>query len=113
MGAKLDVRNAAKKCIGSIDEVSKIDGESQYLKLRGWVFDPLQNKVPEYALLIDEVDTVYGVVLTGGDRKDVADAINSNARYSGAKGYLWSDTDVRALKIFVPDSACLVDVVLK
>ena len=110
---KLNVGNAADTCKGAIDVVSTIDGDSQYMKLRGWIFDPVQNKVPAYALLIDAVGAVYGVVLTGDDRKDVADAINSHARYSGAKGYLLADAKDKALKIFVPESDCFADVVIK
>jgi hypothetical protein len=110
---KLDVGNAADTCKGAIDEVSTIDGDSQYLKLRGWIFDPVQNKVPAYAWLVDGVGAVYGVVLTGDDRKDVAEAINSHARYSGAKGYLLTDAHDKALKIFVPESDCFAVVVIK
>jgi hypothetical protein len=110
---KLNVGNAPYSCKGAIDEVSTIDGDSQYMKLRGWIFDPAQNKVPAYALLIDAVGAVYGVVLTGDDRKDVADAINRHARYSGAKGYLLADAKDKALKIFVPESECFAHVVMK
>ncbi len=109
----LKVGNAAETCKGAIDEVSIIEGDSQYLKLRGWIFDPDQNKVPAYALLVDGVGGVYGVVLTGDDRRDVAEAISSHARYSGAKGYLLADAQLTALKIYVPESACLASVAIK
>jgi hypothetical protein len=110
---KLGVMNAADTCRGAIDEISKIDGESQYLKLRGWIFDPVQKKVPPYALLVDAVGTVYGVVLTGDDRMDVANAISPQARYSGAKGYLLTDAQDKTLRVYVPDSACLANVDIK
>lgn len=110
---KLDVVNAADTCRGAIDEISKIDGESQYLKLRGWIFDPVQNKVPPYAFLVDAVGTVYGVVLTGDDRMDVANAISPKARYSGAKGYLLIDAQDKTLRVYVPESACLANVNIK
>jgi hypothetical protein len=109
---KLVVGNVTKGCRGSIDEVSKIDGDTKYLKLRGWVFDPVQNKVPEYALIVDVDGTVYGVILTGDERKDVADAINQKARDSGAKGYLLSDALGKVLQIFVPENDCLANVVI-
>ena len=110
---KLNVGNVTDTCKGAIDVVSTIDGDSQYLKLRGWIFDPVRKKVPSYALLVDGVGTVYGVVLTGDDRKDVAEAVNSHARYSGAKGYLLADAQLTALKIYVPESACFAAVVIK
>lgn len=110
---KLDVANVAKSCRGSIDDVSTIDGDSQYLKLRGWIFDPVQNKVPEYALLVDDVGIVHGVVLTGDDRTDVANAISPKARYSGAKGYLLTDAQDKTLRVYVPESACLANVNIK
>jgi hypothetical protein len=105
---KLAVGSAADLCKGAIDEVSKIDGESQYLKLRGWIFDPLQNKVPEYALLVDAEGTVYGVVLTGNDRKDVANVIHDKARYSGFKGYVLREVGDRTIGIFSPSSICIL-----
>ena len=110
---KVDVGNAAENCRGFIDEVSKINGESQYLKIRGWIFDPVQKKVPPYALLVDAVGTVYGVVLTGDDRMDVANAISPRARYSGAKGYLLTDAQDKSLRIYSPESACSANVNLK
>lgn len=103
---KLVVGNAADPCRGAIDEVSKMDGNSQYLKLRGWIFDPVQNKVPEYALLVDAVGTVYGVVLTGDDRKDVANVINNKARYSGFKGYVLREVGEQTINILSPLSIC-------
>lgn len=110
---QLNVGNAGDPCNGAIDEVSTIDGDSQYLKLRGWIFDPIQNKVPEYALMVDAEGTVFGVLLAGFDRMDVANAISPKARYSGAKGYLLSGARSKELRIFVPDSTCLVVVSLK
>lgn len=112
-GAKLDILNVAKVCMGSIDEVLKINGESQYLKIRGWIFDPVRNKVPEYALLVDTLGTVYGVVLTGDDRKDVANEINSNARYAGFRGYLWAHAQDKVVKIFVPEKKCASSVFIE
>jgi hypothetical protein len=112
-GTKLDVLNSAEVCMSSIDEVLKIDGESQYLKLRGWIFNPVRNKVPEYALLVDTVGTVYGVVLTGDDRKDVANAINSKARYAGFRGYLWAHAQDKVLKILVPEDKCASSIFIK
>lgn len=91
IGTKMDINDVAEACMGSIDELSKIDGEFQYLKLRGWVFDPVLKKVPEYALLVSSTGTIYGVVLTGDERKDVADAVNSQARYAGFRGYMWAN----------------------
>lgn len=110
---KLDIVNATNMCRGSVDEILKIDGESQYLKLRGWVFDAVKNKVPEYAFMVDDVGTVYGVVLTGDDRMDVAKAISPKARYSGAKGYLLTDAQDKTLRVYVPESACLANVNIK
>jgi hypothetical protein len=110
---KLNIGNIKDPCQGVIDEVSRIDGDSQYLKLTGWVFDSVNNRVPEYALLVDGVGDVYGVLLTGGDREDVVDVISRTARYSGAKGYLLSDSYDKKLKIFVPESGCLTSAVVQ
>lgn len=107
---KLDIVNATDTCRGAIDEIGKIDGELQYLTLRGWIFDPVLNKAPEYAYLVDSVGTVYGVALTGFDRMDVTNAISPKARYSGAKGYLLTDAQDKALRVYVPESACLANI---
>lgn len=112
-GNKLDGQNVTEICMSAIDEVLIINGESQYLKIRGWIFDPVRNKVPEYALLVDAVGAVYGVVLTGDDRKDVANAINSNARYAGFRGYLWADAQDKVVKILVPENKCAPSIFIK
>ena len=112
LGAKLNVEAAGDTCKGAIDEISKVDHDKKYLKVRGWIFDQLKIKVPEYALIVDNAGTVQGVLLTGDDRKDVEKVINSKAHYSGAKGYLLSNAVNNRIKLFAPESKCLVDILI-
>ncbi len=112
LGSKLNVEIAADTCKAAIDEITKIDHDPKYLKIRGWIFDQVENKVPEYALIVDNAGTVQGVLLTGDDRKDVEKIINSKVHYSGAKGYVFSNAVSNRIKLFVPESKCLVDILI-
>lgn len=111
--SKITFSNSVKTCQGSLDELSNIDGDKDYLKIRGWIYDSLHEKIPDYALVVDQSGSVFGVFLTGDDRMDVANAIAPKARYSGAKGYLLPDAKDKALKIYAPESGCVVPVAIK
>ncbi len=107
----LDIDNNAKTCEGAIDEVSKIDGDSQYLKLKGWIFDSMKNEVPEYGLIVNEFGAVHGIVLTGVKRINIANTINEKALYSGMEGYIFYASKFDKLKIYNPDSNCLLPII--
>lgn len=93
-------------CQGSLDEVHPIEEESNYLRLRGWVYDPIRNLVPTSVFIVDEKGVVRGVAFTGQARPDVADAIDPAAGYSGFKGYVQADVQGMSLKFIDPESGC-------
>lgn len=89
MGTQLKYRNKPLgSCVGNYDSTLIIEGESNYLKINGWIFNSKMNKAPDVAVIINESGHVYGYVLTGWKRLDVSNAIGKNAEFSGFKGYL-------------------------
>lgn len=110
---KIEIGSAVDTCKGVIDEVLKIEGDSQYLKIRGKFFDEIKRKVPEYALLIDADDFVYGVLLMDGYRKNPNNIVDHNSLNSGFEGYLLLSAIDGALRIFVPAKSCTTIINIK
>lgn len=78
-------------CIGKINDVQIIEGDSRYLQVRGWMLNPSNLSVPQSISFIDSQGLVVGIALTGQSRKDVAAEINLPVVNSGFKGYLRAD----------------------
>lgn len=78
-------------CQGSVDETHEIQGESRYVRIQGWIFQPDQKKVPQPVHILDQDGLVVGYALTGQPRPDVKASIDPKAKLSGFKGYLFAE----------------------
>ena len=94
------------QCLGSIDEIQTIEGDSKFIRVRGWIFDPHSRQVPKSAQLIDENGVVQGLIITGQNRPDVANAIDSIAKNSGFKGYVKASVQGRAVNLIDTQGGC-------
>lgn len=75
------------QCMGSLDEVNSIEGNLEFVKIRGWAYQNEVNEVPKIIYLLDENRQIIGHALTGQVRPDVGVAVDSKAMESGFKGY--------------------------
>jgi len=73
---------------GSLDEIQAIDNETNYYRIRGWLFDDDMKVIPKNAFVVNENNQIVGYLLTGFERVDVANAINERAKKSGFYGYV-------------------------
>jgi hypothetical protein len=76
------------ECIGSLDEVTEIDGDSNFMRLRGWIFDPATRSVPDFMTITNEQGVIIGAGVTGKHRPDVRDAIGRRAFAAGYGAYV-------------------------
>jgi hypothetical protein len=82
---------ALPTCQGALDEVEGTDGDTRFVRVRGWMFNPASKSDPQVVRFLDDQGKVVGYALTGQSRPDVAEAINKKAIQSGYRGYLLSD----------------------
>lgn len=82
--------NQLFKCSGSVDEISEIDGVSDYVRIRGWMYQNSTRATPEVIHIVNGGNKIIGYALTGQPRADIAKEINNKAGWSGFKGYLLS-----------------------
>lgn len=75
-------------CQGSLDEVAKIEGENEYMKVRGWFYQADAEKSPKVIHLLNNEYKIIGYALSGQSRPDVESVINPKAANSGFKGYM-------------------------
>lgn len=80
-----------KDFIGSLDEVQALKSENKFYKVRGWIFDKEQERIPLNGFIVNEKGEILGYILTGFKRPDVAKAISRKAKYSGYDGYIKSN----------------------
>jgi hypothetical protein len=79
------------KCIGNIEAVSALDDDPLYVKVKGWLFDPNEQKVPSVIRILNTNRKVIGYALTGQERLDVLENNGSKALYSGFSGYMLAE----------------------
>jgi hypothetical protein len=75
-------------CQGALDEILGIDGDTQFKRVSGWIFNPSSQSVPQMIRLLDDQGMVVGYALSGKTRPDVAEVIDRKAIKSGYQGYL-------------------------
>ncbi|MCA0199730.1 MAG: hypothetical protein LCH56_02690 [Proteobacteria bacterium] len=75
------------ECAGALDQSEDIDGEPNYVRVSGWVFDEKARRVPAYAY-IGVNGVIEGLAAAGGVRRDVAGVRGEPAVRSGFTGFL-------------------------
>jgi hypothetical protein len=78
-------------CKGYIDNVDLVNGDDRFIRVNGWIFNPLGKSCPQIVNFINAQSQIVGYAITGMPRQDVADAVDKNALLSGYKGYILSD----------------------
>ena len=100
---------ALPACQGALDEVEAVDGDTRFVRVRGWMFNPASKSVPQLVRLLDDQGKVVGHALSGATRSDVAEAIDKKAIQAGYRGYLLSDQMGKVLILHgenLADSSC-------
>lgn len=98
---------AHNACQGYIDYIEPIEGEKNYFRLSGRIFDQSRRSSPGTVWLINEEGTAVGYGLAGQPRPDVAKAVDKNAEFSGFKGYFLNDAQGSAVTVFSPVNNCV------
>jgi hypothetical protein len=95
------------KCIGHIDEVTSIKNESNYNKIKGWVFNSITKNVPPSLWVLNGKNEIIGYVITGQSRNDVRDLIDPSALRSGFIGYISQNYSKEFISLYDPSSKCI------
>lgn len=97
-------------CRGSLDGISIVSGDPEYLKVRGWVFDANADNTPSRVLVVDNDRTILGYAITGKPRPDVVSAlaISDKAGLSGFKGYIKPDRTVNRVTLIGKEPDCIL-----
>ncbi len=78
-------------CKGNLETVDLIDGDTRFVRVKGWIFNPIGRTYPQVVRFINSQSKVVGYAVIGKPRPDVANAIDKKALPSDYKGYLLSD----------------------
>jgi hypothetical protein len=81
-------RSSIERCQGSIDVIEPLIGDDRFVRVSGWLFEPLTKSVPKLISFVNSQGDVSGYALTGFERSDVASIIHQEARFSGFGGYM-------------------------
>lgn len=88
--AKLDV--PIEKCLGHFDKTIAIEDDARFVRVEGWIWDPISLSTPEVLTLIDkQSNEIVGFALPGYSRSDITTGLGKNSHRVGFKGYLLSE----------------------
>jgi hypothetical protein len=87
-GAQAPAPLPPSRCEGHIETLEAVPGEPDVVRLRGWLYDPQQQRTPSLVLLAGSDGTGRGAAVSGMRRTDVARAHGAAARFAGIGGYL-------------------------
>ncbi len=88
IGTKLDEELPQENCLGHTDEILKIEGDSNYFAVTGWIYNSSAKEAPQKIFVLNDKNEIIGYGLTGALRKDVKEALHERkARTSGFKIY--------------------------
>lgn len=103
---QIDTPSAMAVCLGAIDRLTPIEGQTRFTRIEGWLFDGEAKASPRRVLVLDEHDRVVGHALTGNPRMDVKDAVGRKALKSGFRGYVLSEATRKLLTLQGQSHAC-------
>jgi hypothetical protein len=78
-----------QECRANVDGADPVATDNRYMTVRGWAFDERTQTVPPVVFLVAD-GIVSGAAISGGERPDVAHAVNPGASKSGFVGYVSS-----------------------
>ncbi len=94
-------------CQGHIDYIEVIEGDSNYSRLTGWIFDQSLRGSIGNVFLINKKGLAVGFGLMGQPRPDLAKAVDKKAKFSGFKGYFLNDAQGSNVTVFSPVNKCV------
>lgn len=101
--------NDATTCIGNLDEVRHVDGGRNYLRVRGWIFDPASRSTPKVITFTNEQGIIIGRGLTGQPRPDVKEKVDHRAYKAGFGGYINRLESTTSVFAYGDDPVCRLE----
>lgn len=99
-------------CQGGVDQVDKIEGDSQYMSIKGWLFDPAAKRSPTELWIVDEHGVAVGYALAGQATPKIAREVDGNASSAGFKGYVLAQAQGASVSLYDLGSNCVLPVTL-
>ncbi|HDZ10218.1 hypothetical protein [Pseudohongiella sp.] len=103
---QITIPAVANQCAGHIDAVIAIAPNDTFVAVQGWLFNPAADKAPELITMTDVSGEISGYALTGQPRPDVAQAIDSDAKLSGFRGYVRKELLGSAVMLIGDQTQC-------
>lgn len=108
-----ELTSPGRVCQGHVDGMERVEEDSQYVRINGWLFDPKKKVVPRSLWIVDGDGAIVGYALLGQPRPDVVAAVNSVAVNAGFKGYFLTNAQGFPAKLFDPESKCTLPIPLQ
>ena len=82
----------SQKCLGLFDKALKIEDDPRFVRIEGWIWDPISGTLPQVLTLIDkQSNNIIGFAFPGYSRSDITAELGKNSHRAGFKGYLLSE----------------------
>ncbi|MFA7685208.1 MAG: hypothetical protein WCX95_00225 [Candidatus Gracilibacteria bacterium] len=107
---RLVQQSALPVCQGYLNVVESINEDSRFVRVSGWIFDPMKKTYPKVIRFLDNQSKMVGYALTGQPRADIADIVGKKAFQSGYRGYLLADQKGSVVSLQGENPSCQMNV---
>ena len=109
---RVELSGSGRSCHGFVDGIELIEENSQFMRIHGWLFDQERKAIPKSLWIVGHAGKIFGYVLLGQPRPDVAAVIDQHASNAGFKGYFLTEAQGLPVTLFDPESKCTLPVTL-
>lgn len=108
-----ELNHPTKSCLGNVEEISEIENDGNYLRIKGWLFDDQESASPQAIHILNSSGEVIGYALSGEIRKDIKNELGKkSATNSGFRGFFLKKTLGKKVILQGSSSDCTLEIAL-
>lgn len=111
IGTKEEIKSTGE-CLGEVEEVTKIEDDKRFVRIKGWMFDDKVKVSPKIIHVLNKDGQIVGYALSGQIRKDAKKKHGKKAEKSGFRGYLLTPFADKNIELRSIKSGCHLKVKL-
>jgi len=109
---QIEKERTDQRCAGALQMLIRIDDDTRYYQLRGWLEGPDAGQAPATIRILDTQGTVVGFALSGFTRTDAAQPETFFDNHSGFVGYVQAEQLNNTIVLMGKDPDCELNAML-
>lgn len=100
------------QCMGALESALQIEGNSEFLSVKGWIYDATFRRTPKSVTLINKQDIVGGFAITGLPKFEQNNFLTLEKNSSVFKGYVSAKEQGQNIQVVDMESGCYFNTVV-